>query len=291
MVILNGKEVSDLIKEDLKKQVHDLYANRYKRVHLAIVQVGNDPASSVYVKNKIKSCEYIGIDYDVLNFPESITQNELIDRVRDLNRDQCITGILVQLPLPSHINEKVVLSAISVEKDVDGFREANIGNLVLGNNCVVSCTPAGVMRLLNYYNIDVAGKECVVVGRSNIVGKPMAMLFLQNDGTVTVCHSKTKDLKSICKRADILVCAIGRPKFFNHEYVKEGAVVIDVGIHRQENGKLCGDVNYEDVENIVSTITPVPGGVGAMTVAMLMENCVRLALNDKSRFTQYVWVR
>ncbi|MBR5604225.1 MAG: bifunctional methylenetetrahydrofolate dehydrogenase/methenyltetrahydrofolate cyclohydrolase FolD [Bacteroidales bacterium] len=279
MELLNGKILSDIVKDELKTIVANM-KNCGQTVRLAVIQVGSDSASSVYVNNKKKSCEYIGINSDIYHLHELIDQDILINMIENLNEDKSVNGILVQLPLPRHLNENEILSKIHPSKDVDGFHEYNVGNLVLGNNGIVSCTPSGIMKILQHYNIDVAGKECVVVGRSNIVGKPMALLLLRNDGTVTVCHSKTKNLKEICKRADILVCAIGKPKFFNKDYIKDGAVVIDVGIHRQENGKLCGDVDFEDVKDIVSAITPVPNGVGSMTVAMLMDNCVKAAQNQ-----------
>lgn len=282
MRLLNGKVLSDIVKDELKTIVTNM-KKCGQTVKLAVIQVGNDSASSVYVRNKQRACEYIGIESDVYNPYEGIDQDTLIDMIDNLNQDDSVNGILVQLPLPKHLNEKEILSKIHPSKDVDGFHEYNVGNLVLGNQGIVSCTPSGIMKILQHYNIEVAGKECVVVGRSNIVGKPMALLLLRNDGTVTVCHSKTKNLKEICKRADILVCAIGKPKFFNRDYIKDGAVVIDVGIHRQENGKLCGDVDFDDVEDIVSAITPVPNGVGSMTVAMLMENCVKVAQNQYAR--------
>lgn len=276
MQILNGKELASIVKDDLKRIVHNMYVTG-KRVHLEVIQVGNDSASSVYVNNKKKACEYIGLDYGITKLPENIDQNKIIELIEKFNQDDSINGILVQLPLPKHLDTQYILSHIAHTKDVDGFTEINTGSMFLGNKSLISCTPLGVLKILQHYNIDITGKECVVVGRSNIVGKPMAMLLLQNDGTVTMCHSKTKNLKDVCKRADILVCAIGKPKFFNREYIKDGAVVIDVGIHRQDNGKLCGDVDFDDVKDIVSAITPVPNGVGAMTVAMLMNNCVEAA--------------
>lgn len=282
MRLLNGKVLSDIVKDELKTIVTNM-KKCGQTVKLVVIQVGDDSASSVYVNNKKKACDYIGINSDVYHLSELIDQNTLIDMIEHLNEDESVNGILVQLPLPRHLNEKEILSKIHPSKDVDGFHEYNVGNLVLGNQGIVSCTPSGIMKILQHYNIEVAGKECVVVGRSNIVGKPMALLLLSNDGTVTVCHSKTQNLKEICKRADILVCAIGKPKFFNKDYIKDGAVVIDVGIHRQENGKLCGDVDFEDVEDIVSAITPVPNGVGSMTVAMLMDNCVKVAQNQYAR--------
>lgn len=276
MQILNGKELADIIKDDLKNKVAEMKSNG-QHIKLVVIQVGNDSASSVYVKQKEKACNYIGIESEIIKLPEDMDQNALIGLIDELNCDDNVNGILVQLPLPKHLDSHVVISMIEPEKDVDGFNIYNVGNLVLGHKSLISCTPLGVLKILQHYNINIVGKECVVVGRSNIVGKPMAMLLLQNDGTVTICHSKTNNLKEICKRADILICAIGKPKFFNKDYIKEGAVVIDVGIHRQDNGKLCGDVDFNDVKDIVSAITPVPNGVGAMTVAMLMNNCVEAA--------------
>ena len=276
MELLDGKLVSNAIKDNLKNVVADM-KNHNKSVKLVVIQVGNDEASSVYVKQKEKACAYIGIESQVIKMDDDVGQNVLIGLIDDLNCDNSVNGIIVQLPLPKHLDSEAIISAINPAKDVDGFTKMNAGAAFLGHKSLISCTPFGVLKILQHYNIDIAGKECVVVGRSNIVGKPMAMLLLQNDGTVTVCHSKTQNLKEICKRADILICAIGKPKFFNKEYIKEGAVVIDVGIHRQGNGKLCGDVDFNDVKDIVSAITPVPGGVGVMTVAMLMNNCVEAA--------------
>lgn len=276
MQLLNGKELADIIKSDLKNIVDDM-KSRGENICLAVIQVGDDPASSVYIRNKQKACEYVGINSELIKMPENVEQEVLIDVINELNYDDEVNGILVQLPLPKHLDSQEVISAIFPAKDVDGFTKMNAGATFLGHKSLISCTPLGVLKILQHYNIDIAGKECVVVGRSNIVGKPMAMLLLQNDGTVTVCHSKTQNLKEICKRADILVCAIGKPKFFDKNYIKEGAVVIDVGIHRQDNGKLCGDVDFDNVKDIVSAITPVPNGVGAMTVAMLMNNCVEAA--------------
>lgn len=286
MNLLNGKILSDIIKDELKESVTKM-KNNGQSICLAVIQVGNDDASSVYINNKKKACEYIGIGFVLCKFNEDVNKDYLINFIKSLNDDIFINGILVQLPLPKHLNEKEILSYINPEKDVDGFHAFNMGNLMMGNNNIVACTPIGIIEILKNYNIDVAGKECVVVGRSNIVGKPIAMLLLQQDGTVTICHSKTQNLKDICKRADILVCAIGKPKFFNRDYIKDGAVVIDVGIHRQENGKLCGDVDFEDVKDIVSAITPVPNGVGAMTVAMLMQNCIKLAQLQCKKYEKY----
>lgn len=277
MNIMNGKVLSNIIKDELKECVEEHNLD----VNLTVIQVGNDPASSVYVKNKMNACHYIGIKSDVYVVDESVTEQELINLIEVLNEDSSVDGILVQLPLPKHLNSQNILEKIDPSKDVDGFHANNMGNLVLGNRCFVPCTPLGIAKLLRYYGVNPAGTNCVVVGRSNIVGKPMAMLMLQNNATVTICHSKTENLKEVCRNADILICAIGQPKFFTQEYVKPGAVVVDVGIHRMEDGKLCGDVDFDDVANIASAITPVPGGVGPMTVASLMSNCVEAAMMKK----------
>lgn len=271
--IIDGKKISQEIKDELREKMAELKQKGGSRC-LAVIQVGDDPASSVYVNNKKKACEYIGIDSESYHLPEETTEKELLELIDELNRKPEVNGILVQLPLPKQIDENKILLAISPEKDVDGFHPVNVGNLSIGRPGFVSCTPAGVIQLLKRSGIEIEGKECVVLGRSNIVGKPMAMLLLRENGTVTVCHSRTKDLKEITKRADILVAAIGKPKFIDADYVKEGAVVIDVGIHRNENGKLCGDVDFESVAPHCAAITPVPGGVGPMTIAMLMHNCV-----------------
>ena len=271
--VIDGKKISQEIKDELKKKVAVL-KEEGKNFTLAVIQVGEDPASSVYVGNKKKACAYIGIESLSYELPGETTEEELIKLVQKLNEDRKVDGILVQLPLPEHIDEDKVLLSISPKKDVDGFHPENVGNLSIGRQGFVSCTPAGVIQLLKRSGIEIEGKECVVLGRSNIVGKPMAMLLLRENGTVTVCHSRTKNLKEITRRADILVVAIGKPKFVDASYIKEGAVVIDVGIHRNENNKLCGDVDFEDVASHTSAITPVPGGVGPMTIAMLMNNCV-----------------
>lgn len=271
--IIDGKKISQEIKDELREKMAELKQKGGSRC-LAVIQVGDDPASSVYVNNKKKACEYIGIDSESYHLPEETTEKELLELIDELNRKPEVNGILVQLPLPKQIDENKILLAISPEKDVDGFHPVNVGNLSIGRPGFVSCTPAGVIQLLKRSGIEIEGKECVVLGRSNIVGKPMAMLLLRENGTVTVCHSRTKDLKEITKWADILVAAIGKPKFIDADYVKEGAVVIDVGIHRNENGKLCGDVDFESVAPHCAAITPVPGGVGPMTIAMLMNNCV-----------------
>ena len=271
--LIDGKAISQEIKAELKEKVANLKGQGIE-ICMAVIQVGSDPASSVYVNNKKKACEYIGIKSLAYELPEETTEEELLKLVGELNAKEDVNGILVQLPLPPQINEERVLLAIDPSKDVDGFHPMNVGNLSIGRPGYISCTPAGVIQLLKRSGIEIEGKECVVLGRSNIVGKPMAMLLLRENGTVTVCHSRTKDLKNITKRADILVVAIGKPKFVDASYIKEGAVVIDVGIHRNENNKLCGDVDFEDVASHTSAITPVPGGVGPMTIAMLMNNCV-----------------
>lgn len=275
--LIDGKAISAAIKNELKEKVASL-KKQGKEITLAVIQVGNDPASTVYVGNKKKACEYIGINSLAYELPEETTEEKLLDIIKELNSRSDVNGILVQLPLPKHINEDLVIKTIDPSKDVDGFHPQSVGALSIGQKGFVSCTPAGVIQLLKRSGISIEGKECVVVGRSNIVGKPMALLLLRENGTVTVCHSRTKDLKEVTKRADILVVAIGKPKFINADYVKEGAVVIDVGIHRDENNKLCGDVDFASVEPIASAITPVPGGVGPMTIAMLMNNCVEAAI-------------
>lgn len=273
MNIIDGKLISSQIKDELKEKVLKL-KGMGKTGALAVIQVGSDPASSIYVKNKKKACEYIGIDSLSYELPEETSEDELLNIISELNNKEDVKGILVQLPLPKHISEDKVIDAISPTKDVDGFNTKNVGALCVGEKGFVSCTPAGIVQLLKRSNIEIAGKSCVVIGRSNIVGKPMSLLMLRENATVTIAHSKTVNLKEVCKQADILIVAIGKPKFINSEYVKEGAVVIDVGIHRDENNKMCGDVDYDDVCEHTSYITPVPGGVGPMTIAMLMANCV-----------------
>lgn len=276
MKLLNGKELADKIKEEVKAEVETLESNG-KSVHLVVIQVGDNPASSTYVRNKENACEYCGINSTVYKFTKDVTEEQLLCGIEKLNLDNDVDGILVQLPLPNHINEHKVIQAIAPEKDVDGFHEINVGKLMIGEDTFVPCTTKGIIELLKVNDIEIEGKNCVVVGRSNIVGKPTAIELLRHNGTVTICHSKTKNLKEICKAADILVCAIGKPKFFDREYISPNTVVVDVGIHRQEDGTLCGDVDFENVKDIVSAITPVPKGVGAMTVAMLMKNCVQAA--------------
>lgn len=271
--IIDGKLISQQIKDEVKDKVAKL-SEQGVTVSLAVIQVGNDPASSVYVRNKKKACEYCGIVSLSYELPEETTEDELLALIDELNNRKDCNGILVQLPLPKGIDEEKVLDAISPLKDVDGFHPMNVGALSIGKPGFLSCTPAGVIELIKRSGYSIEGKECVVIGRSNIVGKPMAMLLLRENGTVTVTHSRTADLKAVAKRADILVVAIGKPKMIDASYVKDGAVVIDVGIHRMDNGKLCGDVDYDSVEPVAEAITPVPGGVGPMTIAMLMNNCV-----------------
>ena len=268
--IIDGKKISQEVKDECRERI----AREGLNLTLAVVQVGNDPASSVYVGNKKKACEYVGIQSRAYELPEETTQEELLALVDRLNEDEEVNGILVQLPLPAHMDEDAVIKRISPKKDVDGFHPQSVGALSIGQPGFVSCTPAGIVQLLKRSGVEIEGKECVIVGRSNIVGKPMALLMLRENATVTVCHSRTADLKEVTKRADILIVAIGKPCMIDKEYVKEGAVVIDVGIHRKAGGKLCGDVDFESVEPVASAITPVPGGVGPMTIAMLMNNCV-----------------
>lgn len=276
--IINGLKTSTEIKDELKAKVSDL-KQQGTDITLCVIQVGCDPASTIYVRNKKKACDYIGIKSLSYELPQETTEAELLEIVDELNNKSNVNGILVQLPLPKHINEDKIIQAISPDKDVDGFHPQSVGRLSIGQKGFVSCTPAGIIQLLKHYNISIEGKECVIIGRSNIVGKPMAMLMLRENATVTVCHSRTKDLDKIASRADILIVAIGKAKFITSKFVKEDAVVIDVGMHRDENKKLCGDVDYNDVLDKVSAITPVPGGVGPMTIAMLMYNCVESAMS------------
>ncbi len=275
--IINGKEVSASVKREVAEEAAKLREEKGLKVGLAVVIVGNNQASRVYVNNKKKACEEVGFQSFEYALDENTTQEQLLDLVNVLNRDDRVNGILVQLPLPSHIDEKAVINAISPEKDVDAFHPTNVGHIMIGDHSFLPCTPAGVMRLIESTGTDISGKQCVVVGRSNIVGKPQAMLLLQQNGTVTICHSKTKNLKEICLGADILVVAVGRAKFITGDMVKEGAVVIDVGMDRDENGKLCGDVYFESAEKRAGYITPVPGGVGPMTISMLMKNTLTAA--------------
>lgn len=274
--IIDGKAISAQIKEEIKLTMEQRRAEG-KEVTLAVIQVGNDPASSVYVGNKKKACEYVGFRSLSYELEEDTTREQLLNLIDSLNQAEDVNGILVQLPLPKHLNEDEVMEAISPKKDVDGFHVVNTGNLWIGEEGFVPCTPAGIMELLKRSEVEIAGKECVIVGRSNIVGKPMAALMLRENATVTICHSRTANLKEVTKRADILIVAMGKPKFITADYVKDGAAVIDVGIHRLEGKKLCGDVDFESVEPVAGKITPVPGGVGPMTIAMLMKNCLQAA--------------
>lgn len=276
-MIIDGKKISADIKNEVKEKVAKLNSEG-KSVCLVVIQVGNVAASSVYVRNKKNACAYTGIESRSYELPEETTQEQLLQLIDQLNKDETVNGILVQLPLPKHMNEDAVIGAIAPLKDVDGFHPQSVGALTIGQPGFVSCTPAGIIELLKRSNIEIEGKECVVIGRSNIVGKPMALLLLRENSTVTICHSKTKNLQEVTKRADILIAAIGKPKMIDDNYVKEGAVVIDVGIHRMEDGTLCGDVDFEKVAPIASAITPVPGGVGPMTIAMLMNNCLEAKL-------------
>lgn len=284
--LIDGKRISQEIRDELREKVASL-KKEGKEAALAVIQVGNDPASGVYVNNKKKACAYIGIRSLSYELPEETTEDELLALIEKLNQDASVNGILVQLPVPQHIHEDRILQAISPKKDVDGFHPENVGKLVIGEKGFVSCTSAGIIELLKRSGIGIAGKHCVVVGRSNIVGKPMALLMLRENATVTIAHSKTQDLKQLCQQADILIVAIGKPQFITADYIKEGAVVIDVGIHRgvqaanaAGSGKLCGDVKYDEVAAHTSAITPVPGGVGPMTIAMLMNNCVESMLTE-----------
>ena len=277
MTIIDGKEVSLAVKNRIAEEVEKSGI----KPGLAVIIVGNDPASRVYVNNKKKACEYCGFLSEEYALDENTTQQELISLIHKLNNDERIDGILCQLPLPKHLDEKAVIAAISPKKDVDAFCEENVGKIMIGDYSFLPCTPAGVMELLKYYNIHTAGKNAVVIGRSNIVGKPMAMLLLHADATVTVCHSKTENIKEICKNADIIVVATGRRNTLTADMVKDGATVIDVGMNRDENGKLCGDVDFEAVKSKAGFITPVPGGVGPMTIAMLMQNTLSAYKNNR----------
>ena len=275
--IIDGKKISQEIKDELKEKVAAMHAQGQEGT-LAVVLVGQDPASCVYVRNKKRACEYIGIRSLSYELAEDTSEEEVLALIDKLNGDKDVNGILVQLPLPKHMDEDKITRAIDPLKDVDGFHPQNVGALSIGLPGFVSCTPAGIIQLLKRSHIDMEGKHCVIVGRSNIVGKPMALLMLRENATVTIAHSKTQNLPELCKTADILIVAIGKPQFITADYIKEGAVVIDVGIYRDENNKLCGDVRYDEVAPHTSAITPVPGGVGPMTIAMLMHNCVESML-------------
>ena len=275
--IINGKLVTSEVRKQTALEVKEFKEKYAVTPGLAVILVGNDPASAVYVRNKHKGCLEVGINSYEITMPEETTEEQLLSEIEKLNADEKVHGILVQLPLPKHISEEKILNSISPSKDVDAFHPENVGKIMLGKYAFLPCTPAGVMELLSFYNVDIEGKECVVLGRSNIVGKPMSQLLLAKNGTVTVCHSRTKNLAEVTKRADILVVAIGKAKFVGKEMVKAGAVVIDVGINRMDDGKLCGDVDFDAVSEIASMITPVPGGVGPMTITMLLKNTLTAA--------------
>lgn len=275
--IIDGKAISAKVKEQVRLETQQLWEKHGIQPGLAVVIVGNDPASRVYVNNKKKACEAVGFQSFEYALPEETTQEELLELVETLNKDRNVNGILVQLPVPKQIDDKAIINAIAPEKDVDAFHPANVGKIMIGEYAFLPCTPAGVMELIDSTGVGISGKRCVVIGRSNIVGKPMAMLLLHRSGTVTICHSRTQDLPSITREADILVAAVGKADFVTADMVKEGAVVIDVGMNRRENGKLCGDVDFAAVEPKASFITPVPGGVGPMTIAMLMKNTLTAA--------------
>ena len=275
MILLDGKKCADELKDDFKYIVKGFYDKYGVSLKLCVVQVGDDAASSVYVRNKEKACEYVGIEAETLKFDNSISEIELLKVINDLNNDDSVTSILVQLPLPEHICERRIMESIDQDKDADCLNPVNIGLLSCSNVASITpCTPQGVIWLLSHYGIDIEGKHCVIVGRSNIVGKPLAVMLTNKNATVTLCHSKTKNLKEICKQADILICSIGKPKFFDEEYVKDGAVVVDVGINRTDDGKLCGDVDFDAVKDKVYAITPVPGGCGPMTITGLIANVI-----------------
>ena len=275
--IIDGKAISAQIRAEIKEETESFFTENGFRPGLAVIIVGTDPASQVYVRNKRKACDEVGFYSEAYELPEETTMEELVALVDKLNADDKIHGILCQLPLPKHLDEKEIINRISPKKDVDAFHPVNVGKIMIGDYDFLPCTPAGVIEMLKYESIDITSKNCVVIGRSNIVGKPMAMLLLHNNATVTVCHSKTKNLAEICRNADILVVAIGKAKFVTPDMVKDGAVVIDVGMNRDENGKLCGDVDFESVKDKTSAITPVPGGVGPMTIAVLMKNTLTAA--------------
>ncbi len=279
--IIDGKLVSFKTRERIKEEVRQFTSDAGYAPGLAVIIVGDDPASAVYVRNKHKACLEVGIASYQISLPNETDEEALLQKISELNNDPSVHGILVQLPLPKHINEQKIIESISPEKDVDAFHPSNVGRIMIGNYTFLPCTPAGIIELLDYYNVEIEGKRCVVIGRSNIVGKPMAMLLLERNGTVTVCHSRTKNLKEITKEADIIVVAIGKPEFLGADMVKEGAVIIDVGINRLECGKLCGDVKFDEVESVAALITPVPGGVGPMTITMLMKNTLAAAKMQK----------
>ena len=281
--IISGKIVSEKLRLELKDSISKFILESGHTPGLAVVLVGDTPASQVYVRNKHKACLEVGINSYEINLPAETTEEKLLSVIDELNSDEKVDGILVQLPLPRHIDEERVINRIDPNKDVDAFSPSNVGKIMIGNYTFLPCTPAGVMELLKHYNIAIEGKNCVVVGRSNIVGKPMAMLLLEKNGTVTICHSRTQNIGEICKSADIIVVAVGRAGFLKADMVKHGAVVIDVGINRGADGKLCGDVAFDEVEKVASYITPVPGGVGPMTITMLLKNTLSAAKNQMTK--------
>lgn len=274
-MIIDGKGISQKRKDELREKIDILKKEGERIPKLVVILVGDNQASQTYVRNKERGCAYVGMLSEIIRLESSVDEEELVQIIEGLNNNDTVDGILVQLPLPKHINEERILDLINPQKDVDGFHPSNVAKLLLGQDGLVPCTPKGMMVLLEEINYDLTGKEVVVVGRSHIVGKPVALLCLQKNATVTIAHSKTEDLKAVCQRADVLIAAIGKAKFFNKDYVKDGAVILDVGINRDENNKLCGDVDFKDVEEKVSYITPVPGGIGPMTIAMLLENTLQ----------------
>ena len=275
--IINGKIVAQKLRGDIAEEISKFKAEYGVTPGLAVIVVGNDPASAVYVRNKHKACLDVGIESYQIELPQETTEEELLAKIEALNSDNSVNGILVQLPLPKHIDQERVINTILPEKDVDAFHPINVGKIMIGNYSFLPCTPAGVMELLKHYNITIQGKDCVVIGRSNIVGKPMSMLLMEKNGTVTVCHSKTQNISEICRRADIIVVAIGKPEFLRADMIKPGAVIIDVGINRTDDGRLVGAVAFDEVCNIASAVTPVPGGVGPMTITMLLKNTITAA--------------
>lgn len=276
MALISGKEVSQKVKDEIKSQTK-LLKDKGISVKLAVIIVGDDPASHIYVKNKKKACEYVGFESLEYALDENTSEEELLELIDKLNKDKTVNGILCQLPLPKHIDEKKIIDSISPLKDVDAFHPVNVGKIMIGDYEFLPCTPAGIMRLIESTSYDVSGKDCVIIGRSNIVGKPMAMLMLHKNATVTICHSRTKNIEEKIKNADIVIAAVGIPKFVKGDMVKDGALVIDVGINRMSDGKLCGDVDFDEVSKKASFITPVPGGVGPMTISMLMQNTLKAA--------------
>ncbi len=280
---IDGKETSKAVRARIKEDTEAFIKQTGIVPGLAVVIVGADPASQVYVRNKHKACAEVGMYSEVHELPENISEEELLSLIDRLNHSDKIHGILVQLPLPKHLNEEAVILAIDPTKDVDAFHPQNVGKIMIGNYSFLPCTPAGVMELLRFYGVDPAGKHCVIIGRSNIVGKPQSMLMLKANATVTICHSKTQNLSSLVRMADIVIAAVGKPKFITEDMVKEGAVVMDVGINRMSDGKLCGDVDFEQVEKKASYITPVPGGVGPMTITMLLQNTLTAAKEKQSK--------